>query len=235
MYGLILIFRYYTPKTTPKVNLIPHSKHTKSRKMARDLSNAMRELEELRQKIHEQESGWDISSNQSEKDENNEDLGENDHKNRATDAIGSIADIQEESEHSQPIIIPSTPTTPRTISLRLAEDLNLPPKSNTIKKILPFAITMSQVRQADPKIKKGVFKALDPKLRRKYRVLGCLGKQVKLGKDNLFKRRKMSRKRQETSKQVSQKVVAFLEREDNSFQLPGKKRLCTRENSVLTS
>ena len=110
------------------------------------------------------------------------------------------------------------------------------PKLSRVKALLPYTITMQQVVKAATSVKQALFspdQQDNPSaaysrgtIKRKARYRGVnrvLSKKIKLSHDYIFRLKKSSKKRATVAESHRRIIVSFLQREDNSFQMPGKR------------
>lgn len=141
------------------------------------------------------------------------------------------------------------PSTPRAQAIGLAQELHLTPSAERVKHLLPYTITMQQVSKAKTSVKQALFADENPgtdgsqnvnrsvqennsstqSLKRRNRKLGARGvskvlsMKVKLPRYYIFRKKKQSKKRAIMANVIRKKIIEFLQREDNSYTLPGKR------------
>lgn len=133
---------------------------------------------------------------------------------------------ENEKEATDKVIIPATPKTPKSMAVRLAEEMEITPVPDRVQKLLPYTVTLHQVKKAPTSVKQALFRPKQGEKdegKKKKRPCRVLSKKIKLSRDYLFAARKKSGKRVELATKHRKIITDFLQRPDNSFEMPGKK------------
>lgn len=122
--------------------------------------------------------------------------------------------------------LPLPTYSPLSAAKSLAASIDVTPRPERLKKLLPFTITMDQVASASTTVKKVLFseeKAIHAPM--KYTgVKKLISLKTKLSRDYIFSTsRKRSNKRERQANLHRDTIIEYLKRDDNSYCLPGKK------------
>ena len=113
--------------------------------------------------------------------------------------------------------------TPRSEAFSLAKQLNIPAKSETISKLLPYTVTLDRVRKSKSSIKIQLFSEdMSSKKRKRYKVCK-FAKKIGLSHQYVLRKKVSSKVRKDRASLNRQHIVDFLCRQDNSYMMPDKK------------
>ena len=116
---------------------------------------------------------------------------------------------------------PAKHETPKTHAINILTKLHLTPTVKRVNEMLPITEIVDTVRKAPQNIKKELFKGKS----RVKRLATRIGSTIGLSRKYVHpaKKEKVAAKSRTTNKELKARVLLFLKREDNSYELPSKR------------